>query len=256
MVCSHWKRNPLTDNSLQQLRNLSYTILPIILLIFTLTAAAAQNKANETPQYPDPTRFEDAIKAFEAEDVKNMPPAGAIVGAGSSSMRMWHGTIREDLAPLTIITRGFGGSNMNDLLYYADRIVIKYKPRAVMIYEGDNDTAAGMPPVVIRDTFRKFVAKVHDKLPGTRIYVLAIKPSVSRKAIWPVVQEANELLRAECEKNNLLTYLDIATPMLDKNGEVRTDIFIDDNLHMNRTGYEIWTQTIRPILTKTELEFE
>ena len=125
------------------MRKKRYIIFSIILPIFTLTVAAAQNKADETPQYPDPTRFEDAIRAFEAEDVKNMPPAGAIVGAGSSSMRMWHGTIREDLAPLTIIPRGFGGSNMKDLLYYADRIVIKYKPRAVMIYEGDNDTRRG-----------------------------------------------------------------------------------------------------------------
>jgi lysophospholipase L1-like esterase len=28
--------------------------------------------------------------------------------------------------------------------------------------------------------------------------------------------------------------------MLDSKGEVRSDLFIEDNLHMNRKGYEIW----------------
>ena len=97
-------------------------------------------------------------------------------------MRMWHSKIHEDLAPLTVIARGFGGSTMFDLLHYTDRIVLPYKPRAIVVYEGDNDVAIGVGPEEIRDTFRKFVHKVHAALPQTRIYFLAIKPSYSRHA--------------------------------------------------------------------------
>ena len=224
--------------------------------MLTASVVSAQTDSGEIAKYPDPARFEQAIQTFEAEDSKVMPPQGAIVGAGSSSMRGWHKTIGADLEPLTIIPRGFGGSNMNDLLYFAERVVIKYKPRAVVIYEGDNDTASGIPPAVIRDTFNAFTAKVHEHLPETRIYFLTIKPSVARWEMWPRMKEANGLIAAECEKSEFLTYLDVSTPMLDESGEVLKDIFVEDNLHMNSAGYEIWTDAVRPVLIKNELEFE
>ena len=83
--------------------------------------------------YPNPERYEKAVKAFEKSDAAEFNPSGAVLCIGSSSMRMWHPTIKEDLAPLTVIPRGFGGSTMNDLLYFADRIVIPYKPRAILV---------------------------------------------------------------------------------------------------------------------------
>ena len=94
--------------------------------------------------YPNPERFEKAVQAFEAKDKKDPPPASAIVCTGSSSMVGWHKTIRNDLAPLTVIPRGFGGSTMNDVLYYAERVAIPYRPRAILVYEGDNDIACGI----------------------------------------------------------------------------------------------------------------
>jgi lysophospholipase L1-like esterase len=227
-------------------------VFSVFLSLYIIASAVSA----QTAAYPDPERFEEAIRAFEAEDADNTPPEGAIVGAGSSSMRGWHKTISADLEPLTIIPRGFGGSNMNDLLHFAERVVIKYKPRAVVIYEGDNDTASGISPAEIRDTFNAFTAKVHDRLPQTRIYFLTIKPSVARWVMWSRMKRANELIKAECDKSLLLTYLDVSTPMLDKSGVVRKDIFVEDNLHMNSAGYKIWTDAVRPILLKNELEFE
>jgi hypothetical protein len=67
--------------------------------------------------------FENAIQNFEKEDKKNFPASNAIVCIGSSSMRFWHPTIEKDLAPLTIIPRGFGGSDLKDALIFVDRIV-------------------------------------------------------------------------------------------------------------------------------------
>ncbi len=206
--------------------------------------------------WPDPARYEKAVAAFETEDAASPPPKNAIVGIGSSSMRGWHKSIHEDLAPLTVIPRGFGGSDMYDVLAFVDRIVIPYEPRAVMLYEGDNDIAAGLPPEAVLAAFRAFAAKIHQALPQTRIYVLSVKPSISRWSMWPQMVETNELLKAECATDDRLHYIDIATPMLGEDGEPLPDIFLKDNLHMNRKGYDIWTETVRPVLMEHEVKHE
>lgn len=207
-------------------------------------------------QYRSPTRFEEEIQRFETADREQPRPQGAIVCVGSSSIRGWHGTINDDLAPLTIIPRGFGGSNMNDALHYADRIVFPYNPRAIVVYEGGNDIAQGIAPEKIADTFREFVEKVHQKLPKCRIYFLSIKPSIWRWSLWPKVEEANRLISAECAKDKRLAFVDVASGMLNEEGKPRKEIFKKDNLHMTRDGYVIWRDALRPILLKAELQFE
>jgi lysophospholipase L1-like esterase len=224
--------------------------------LLTAPCWAQAESASDAGQYPSPERFEDAIKAFEKEDQAHPPPEDAILCIGSSSMRGWHEDIGGDLAPLTLIPRGFGGSNMNDALHFADRIVIPYRPRAIVIYEGDNDTAQGVSPEKIRDTFLAFVTTVHDQLPKTRMYFLAIKPSISRWHLWSKMRKANGLIAEVCSQNELLNFVDTASAMLDPDGKVRDDIFLDDNLHMNRKGYEIWRDVLRPILLESELQYE
>lgn len=233
----------------------SFTLLGAVLVVW-LSVHGLCASEEDTVKYPDPERFEAQIQEFEAEDQEAMPPQGAIVGLGSSSMRGWHGSIQEDLAPLTIIPRGFGGSTMHDALHYLDRIVLPYRPRAILLYEGDNDVAAGIPTEKYMTTFEDLVEAVHTELPETRIYVLAIKPSISRWEIWPQMQEANDALAAACAEHELLTYIDIATPMLLDDGAPNPAIFLDDNLHMNAKGYEIWTDVVRPVLLDAELEHE
>ncbi len=202
--------------------------------------------------YPDPKRFEKSIEQFEAADRQDPPPLGAIVCIGSSSMRGWHGTIREDLAPFTVIPRGFGGSNMNDARHYADRIVLPYKPRAIVLYEGDNDVAQRIPPAQIAETFRAFAMKVHAELPTCRIYVLSIKPSIKRWDMWPTMEKANALMETMCREDDRLVYVDIATPMFDAEGLPKPEIFKEDHLHMTRSGYELWRDALKPILEKRE----
>jgi lysophospholipase L1-like esterase len=177
----------------------------------------------------------------------NPPPKGAIVITGSSSIRRWHNSIVKDLAPLTIIPRGFGGSTMKDALHFIDRLAIKYMPRAVIVYEGDNDTGRYLvPPSTIVDT----------ALPETRVYILSVKPSVLRRPFWDKARETNELLKKLVAGNDLITYIDVAGPLLDANGKVMTDIFVDDNLHLNEKGTRIWAATIKAALMKGEAQFE
>ena len=120
-----------------------WLVATALVLTFCSRGIAADADAEAAKQYKDPARFESQVRAFEREDLRTPPPRGAIVTVGSSSMRMWNATVAEDLAPLTLIARGFGGSTMNDAAFYADRLVTPYHPRAVILYEGDNDLADG-----------------------------------------------------------------------------------------------------------------
>ncbi len=201
--------------------------------------------------WPDPARYEKTILRFEADTTA---PQDAIIGYGSSSMGGWHKTIQEDLKPFTIVRRGFGGSNMNDALHFMDRVIVPLKPRAVLLYEGDNDVSAGQPTEEIVAKYREFLKRLHAALPATRTYIISIKPSISRWRLWPEMKEANDELKILAASDPLVTYIDVATPMLNEKGEPREDIFLADKLHMNRRGYELWRDAVLPVLLQHETQ--
>ncbi len=220
-----------------------------ILLIGTLVTIATSACAAE---WPDPARFEQVIVAFEQQDRQTPPPEGAVLCIGSSSMRLWRNTIANDLAPLTVIPRGFGGSTIHDVIHFFDRVVLPYKPRAILLYEGDNDTKAGIPPAELAASFGDFFQLVHESLPETRIYVISIKPSIARQNLWPQALEANALLAALCAADKRLTFIDASSALLNEDGTPRGDVLRADKLHMTDAGYRIWTAAIHPVLLATE----
>jgi lysophospholipase L1-like esterase len=200
--------------------------------------------------------FEGEIRAFEAEDRASPPLPGGIVFVGSSTIRGWHEDLARDLEPLRMIGRGFGGSTLDDALYYIDRVVIRYVPRAVVLYEGDNDLAQGVEPEEVMGVFEAFRARLYSALPRVRLYVLSVKPSTARLALWPRMLALNSLLSTACSADPRMRYVDIAGAMLTSEGTVRPGILQDDDLHMTRAGYRIWRDVLRPILLKCEGGFD
>ena len=188
----------------------------------------------------DPARWEPAIQRFEKADGERIPEAGGIVFVGSSSIRMWK-TLESDFDGFSVVRRGFGGSQVSDVLAFLDRIVLCYQPRAVVLYAGDNDIAAGESAETVANDFETFVTRVHAADPGVDVLFIAIKPSLKRWALVEEMRDANRLIKSYAEATERVTYLDIDTPMLGVDGKPTPDLFLKDGLHLNANGYAVWT---------------
>ena len=223
--------------------------LAVVVMSLNLAALAA---------VPEPSRFAAEVAQFSQHDEFNPWPEGAILATGSSSMRFWsvNQMLERQMAPLTVINRGFGGSVFNDLNHYLDQLVLKYRPRAVMIYEGDNDIALGLSQDAILDSLSSVIAQVHDQNAQTRFYLLSVKPSISRWLHWPAMQQLNEALQALCATDARLVYIDVASPMLGEDNRPGPDIYVADGLHLNELGYQLWRDAVRPVLMEGERQFE
>lgn len=217
-------------------------------LVLALSGCSAMPVAAPPPLDPvSSPEWSTDMARFAAEDAANPPPTHPYVFTGSSSVRMWE-TLAEDFPGKPVLNRGFGGSQVRDAVHYADEVAIRYRPRKIVIYSGDNDINAGRSPEQVLSDFRAFVARVHRDLPGTPVAFLAIKPSPSRAAQLPRQQRANALVKAEAERSAHVEFIDVATPMLDAGGQPRPELFIEDRLHMNRAGYELWRGVVAPYL--------
>lgn len=221
------------------------------LLLFGLLASwIGSSHRLEAEQKQDFSRWEKDIAVFERCDREQAPPKNAVVFVGSSSIRKWD--LSKSFPRLPALNRGFGGSHLADVVHFAPRIVLKYEPRLIVLYAGDNDIAAGKTPARVHADFLAFVKIVHEKLPKTRIVFICIKPSLLRWALIDKIRKANALVEAECKKDERLVYLDIATPMLGGDGKPRRELFAKDGLHLSGKGYALWAKRLKPYLEKVK----
>jgi lysophospholipase L1-like esterase len=241
-------------NSLSSIPHVRRAAMTFIMSIFWAPALLAADPPQDKPQSTESppakspsARFEKEIQAFEAADKKQPPPQNAILFTGASGIRMWK-TLAEDFPDQKVLNRGFGGSEMADSVYFADRIVIAYKPRLIVIQAGGNDINAGKSPEQVLTDFKAFVEKVRAKLPNVRIAFLSMNPSPSRWAQREKQLKGNQLVKDYIASEKNLDYIDFWGAMLGPDGNPREDLFIQDRLHNNSAGYKIRADVVRPHL--------
>ncbi len=195
-------------------------------------------------------KWENDIRAFEEADRVSPPPKGAILFIGSSTIRMWS-TLEQDYPEYETINRGFGGSELADSAHFADRIVIPYAPRLIVLNAGTNDINNGKAPTQVVDDFKVFVARVKKALPKTRIAYLAIQPAPSRWAQAPKQQEANRLIADYVKRGKNLDYIEVWDQYLGADGTPDPAYYLPDRLHGNEAGYKIRAEVVRPHLSPT-----
>jgi lysophospholipase L1-like esterase len=192
--------------------------------------------------------WEADIRKFEDQDKVSPPPQGGVVFIGSSSIVRWK--LDEAFPGLgaQAINRGFGGSFMADAVRYIDRIVVPYKPRVVVLYEGDNDLTSEDTPAQIAAQFTTFLEHVHRGVPEARIVAIGVKPSIQRWALIEKARAINTLMRAACGARPYATFVDVERPMLSPDGQPRPELYVEDGLHMSPAGYAIWNRVIAPLV--------
>lgn len=213
-------------------------LLTALLFAFALTPLQAHAQTRH-----EPTVFAGEIAAFEAADA-GAPAQCPVLFVGSSSIRMWT-SLSEDMAPVNVLNRGFGGATIRDVNYYFEQTVSRYHPRAIFFYAGENDVDLGESPEEIAADFRAFLALKDEALGATPVYFVSLKPSRLRFAQYETQTQVNRLIRQIARGRRDVHYVDVARPML-HHGQPR-DIFIEDGLHMSAEGYAIWTRILRPI---------
>ncbi|MCT3922368.1 G-D-S-L family lipolytic protein [Elizabethkingia anophelis] len=189
------------------------------------------------------------IQEFKKRDSLNGIPQNAILFIGSSTFTKWL-DIAKYFPQKKIINRGFGGSRLSDLNYFADDLLKPYKPKQIVVYCGDNDFVSEDKPSVdtVVARFKTFYGKIRQYYPKINVSYISIKHSPSREDYWPQMQQANKEIKAFLKSQKNTSYIDITKAMNDKNGVIRKDIFLDDMLHMKPSGYAIWEKVIAPYL--------
>ena len=181
-------------------------------------------------------------------DKASAPPQNEIVFVGSSTIRMWK--TAEAFPDLKVINRGFGGSEIADSVHYAERIILPYKPRIVVVFAGGNDINSGKTPEKVADDFKALVSKIHAALPKTKIYYLSLFPNVKRRTQDEKCVKVNELIHTFTKTDERLGYVDTASKMRAADGGPRPELLRDDGLHMNDDGYKIWNEIVGAVLRK------
>jgi lysophospholipase L1-like esterase len=214
-----------------------------ILLLWTAAACAEERVAGSAA----PSRWANAMRDFATMDRLKPPRPGAVVFVGSSSVRLWQG-LEGQFGSTVVLKRGFGGARLSDCIENLEQLVVKYRPRLVLLYAGDNDLAEGTSP---REVLRRFVAfaeRIQQRLPAARLAFISIKPSPARQALLQQVRVTNRLIESYGRGRPRLAYVDVFGPMLGSDGLPRGELFTPDGLHLNAKGYALWRSALAPVL--------
>lgn len=183
-------------------------------------------------------QWEKAIAEFEKKDAASPPPKNAVLFLGSSTIQKWK-TLAEDFPELTVINRGFGGNEITDSTFYAEKIIFPYAPRLIVLRAGSNDIHAGRTPEEVAGDFKTFVEKVRSRLPKTPIAYVTQCPTVARWSERGKLQQLDTLVAAYAKSVGNVRIIDVTNIAQGPDDKPRLELFESDKLHLNREGYKL-----------------
>lgn len=194
--------------------------------------------------------FWNEIRAFQKQDSIQKPQDGMVLFIGSSSFRLWK-NVKDDFKNPNILNRAFGGATLLDVIRYQQDVVLKYKPKKIFIYCGENDVASSdkVTPKMVLKRFKTLYKSLRNHFPETPIVFVSLKPAISRWAMKDRMIATNKLISRFIGKKNNATFVNIWDAMLE-NGAPKKDIYAADNLHMNSKGYAIWIEKMNVLVNE------
>jgi len=191
--------------------------------------------------------YEEEVTHLDKESLKNGFDA-EVIFYGSSSIRLWS-NLAADFPERKVVNLGFGGSTLAACVWFFQRILSQYKPKALVVYAGDNDLGDGRNPEELFIFFQQLVIHAADLFGDIPCYFVSMKPSPNRWDLVGKFMYANNLIETEIiKKNKNWTFIDIFKKMLDKSGQPIPELYSEDGLHLSEKGYLLWKETINPFL--------
>jgi lysophospholipase L1-like esterase len=212
--------------------NKSFSILIVFFGLLRLTA------------FSQTVPFEQEVRQISARIDSLGWEKGGTVFTGSSTIRMWK-SLQPSFPKEPILNTGFGGSKASDLETHLFPLVIRLEPSRVFLYEGDNDLWGNVPVAEIFTSLDNIVNRLQLIDPNTEIYLIGAKPSPSRWEKKQNYQIFNQKLNEYCLSKENLKFVDTWKALTDSAGNPRPELFLEDQLHLNETGYEIWTEIFK-----------
>jgi len=236
-----------------------FSLIAVLLLwALPVSVLAAEKKSSDDDSAARWKKYEPEFVAFAEADRASPQAQGKILFVGSSIFRKWT-TVAEQMAPLPVLNRAFGGSRTPDQLARFAQVVTPYAPKVIVYYCGSNDLKAGAvveDPAAIFSRFREFSERVRAARPATRIIFVSSTRSPDRVERWEQVDHYNALVRAYCAATPHHTFVDVNPALVDRDGHPRLDLYVADKLHFHPPAYVEFTRIIKPVLTRVWAEVQ
>lgn len=232
-------------------------------LICTLPAVSQETQPDEDESLvafdpSDPIIVEELLVDFREKslkwqsDVDKLSANNATQGSpehtlllGSSSFRLWE-TFEQDLAPLKVVKRAYGGARYQDLAIYTPELIhgLKFSKAVVFIANDITGKDDDSDPQTVSKLARLVIAQLRHEQPNVQIYLLPVTPTPVRYKYWQRIQVTNSMLRKIAESTPGVYYIPTAYAFLDRDGHPRAELFKSDRLHLNDDGYHVWSKII------------
>jgi lysophospholipase L1-like esterase len=232
------------------MKRLATSTLVALGLLVSTPPAVLLGQETPTSRYAarrDYSRWEKEVAAYEAADRRSPSPKGGILFIGSSTIRLWK-TLAEDFPEYKVINRGFGGTEIVDATYFADRLIFPHEPKQIFLRAGGNDIHAGRVPREVAADFAEFVRVVRARLPKAEVLYIAVSPAPARWGETDKYRELNRLIRAMALGMPRVGFVDAFDVSLTPDGKARPELFVKDRLHFAPEGYKLLAERVRPFL--------
>ncbi len=218
------------------------------------TVAGAQDVPRENDAIKPVPRDGNWMKRHDSFNERVKQGNVDLLFIGDSITQAWEGPGKEawakQFAPKNAVNLGIGGDRTQHVLWRLDNGNIKdIKPKLAVIMIGTNNSRQNKPEETAAGV-TAIVTKLREKLPETKILLLAIFPrgADNNDMLRQVNTQVNEQI-SKLADGKMVEFLYIGPKFLAEDGTLNKEI-MPDLLHLSVKGYEIWAEAIEPHVTR------